>query len=96
MNRRIAGFVIAGLLLSPVGHADETDATITVVDQSGTPTDVTSSLPDSRSDARNGSATFAGESEDGVSETQSFFGHLISEQEHDARFDTGSPDNHRP
>ena len=96
MYRRITGFAIAGLLLSPIGYADATDATITVVDESGTPTDVTSGLPDSRSDARGESTTFAAETDDGVNATRSFVSQLVSEQEHDARSDARSPDNHQP
>jgi hypothetical protein len=56
MNRHIVylGFSLVGLLLSPIGYADEvTDDTVTVVDEGNTPADVANliSLPDAASDS---------------------------------------------
>ena len=102
MNRRAAcfGFAIAGLLLSPIGYAQASDATITVVDESGSPTDVTSTLPDTTSDggSENGALGqgVACQAKDQASEMRCLFGRQVSEQARDARADASGPDNHRP
>jgi hypothetical protein len=100
VNKHIAyiGFAIAGLILSPIGYADDvTDDTMTVVDEGGTPTDVTKALPDVASDTADAQAAFglgvAGQARDLGRE----FGQSIAEQARDAHDAAGgNAFSHRP
>ena len=107
MNKQIAyigfiGFAIAGLALSPVGHADAVPGdTMTVVDEGGTPTDITKSLPDAASDTADAHAAFglsvAGQAQDQARDLRREFGQSISEQARDAHDAAGgNAGSHRP
>ena len=107
MNKHIAyfGFAVAGLLLSPIGYADEaTDDTVTVVDESETPEDVAShiALPDAASDTAGEHSAFglgvADQGHDQAGDLGREFGQQISEQAREAHADAaaGNAASHRP
>jgi hypothetical protein len=97
------GFAIAGLVLSPIGHADDaTDATITVVVESDTPEDVAKTVPDAASDTADERAAFgldvAGQAQDQARDLGREFGQSMSEQARDARVGAANANaaSHRP
>jgi hypothetical protein len=92
------GFAIGGVVLfSPLGWPAEgtTEATITVVDESGTPVDVTRALPDAALDA--GESSALDRAQDGAKDMRRLRIEPGSEPAFDAGVDAaGNADIHRP